>query len=200
MAVAGKLGTLILLGVTGGAKEGGGLLDFKTEGDRRIITSLPITFAYRFSNDGNTRVKPIGELKIKNLFGFTTVELDANRRDGNVLPGSVRKFEVVWFEKGQDKLAVFSPPEGEKENGFFAAVKSQWQNFALGPYKAKFALNYAGDKNAEASLWFWVIPWQLLSIIIVILAVVGFIGTLGLKKYNRWIISKVKGQQPKKAI
>ncbi|MBI1975109.1 MAG: hypothetical protein HYS57_01965 [Parcubacteria group bacterium] len=194
VAVAGKLGTLILLSVTGEVKEGGGLLDFTIDGDRRMVISLPITFVYRFSNDGNARVKPIGELRIKNLLGFTAVALDANRRDGNVLPGSTRKFDTVWFERGQDKLAVFSPPAEDAENksGFFPAAKNQLQNFAFGPYRAKLALNYGGDKNTSADFWFWVIPWQLLSIVIIILAIIGFLGTWGIKKYNRWIIAKVR--------
>ncbi len=190
---------LILLSVSGEAKQGGGLLDFKIVENRKVINFLPIIFNYRFSNDGNERIKPSGELKIRNLFGLTAVELDANRRDGNILPGSIRKFEVIWFEKGQDKLAVFAPPTEElKETkvGFFAAAKRQWQDFALGPYRAELNLLYGKDsKVAKADLWFFVIPWQLLSIVILILAVVGFLGTVGLKKYNRWIIAKASGQK-----
>ncbi|MDP3793808.1 MAG: hypothetical protein Q8R07_03590, partial [Candidatus Uhrbacteria bacterium] len=62
--VSGKLGMLVLLSVTGELKEGGGLLDLKMDEGSRVVSSFPITFAYRFSNDGSERVKPTGELKI----------------------------------------------------------------------------------------------------------------------------------------
>ena len=197
VSVSGKLGMLVLLSVTGELKEGGGLLDLKIGDGGRIVSSFPIIFAYRFSNDGSERVKPEGELKVKNLFGFTTVTLDANRQNGNVLPGSIRKFEVVWAEKNQEKSDVVSV-EKEEDGGFFSAVGNQWSNFALGPYNAKLSIAYGKDnKTAEASYRFFVIPWQLLSIVIFILALLGFGGWFGLKKYNRWIISKATQIQKK---
>lgn len=197
MSVSGKLGMLILLSVTGELKEGGGLLDLKIDEGHRIVSSFPITFAYRFSNDGSERVKPTGELKIKNLFGFTTATLDANSGNGNVLPGSIRKFKVVWAEKKQEKLAVVPLPtqtEGAEEGqSFFSTLGNQWRNFAIGPYKAEVNLSYGKDnKTADTSFWFFVIPWQLLSIIALVLAVLGLGGWFGLKKYNRWIIKKAQ--------
>ncbi|MEK7510374.1 MAG: hypothetical protein AAB567_02330 [Patescibacteria group bacterium] len=194
VAIGGKLGMLILLSVHGESKEGGGLLDFKIDEGGRVVNSLPITFTYRFSNKGTERIKPTGELKVKNLFGFTVVTLDANRPDGNVLPGSVRKFQMVWAEKNQEKSDVVSV-EKEEDGGFFSAVGNQWSNFALGPYNAKLSIAYGKDnKTAEASYRFFVIPWQLLSIVIFILALLGFGGWFGLKKYNHWIISKASSR------
>jgi len=200
VSIGGKLGVLILLSVKGELKEGGGLLDFKIEEGGRFVNSLPIVFVYRFSNDGSERVKPTGELKVKNLFGFTTVTLNANPQSGNILPGSIRKFSVVWSgENQQDKTAVTATEETTKDGqGFFAAVKNQWKNFALGPYKAELNLTYGklseaeATNKAEASYRFFVVPWQLLSIIIVILGIIGFLAFVGLKKYNRWIIKKAQ--------
>src|SRR3989344_5921280 len=185
VSIGGKLGGLMLLSGSGKIEEGG-----------RFVNSLPITFSYRFSNDGSERVKPSGELKIKNLFGFTKATLNANAQSGNVLPGSIRKFSVIWIEKNQEKSDVFSLPETKEKLGFFATVKNQWQNFALGPYKAELDLVYGAlseeqaTNKAKASYRFFVVPWQLLIIIIIILAIVGFIGWFGLKKYNQWITKK----------
>lgn len=208
VSIGGKLGMLILLSVTGELKEGGdgGLLDFKIDEDRRVVSALPITLVYRFSNEESERVKPDGEIKIKNLFGFTAATLDANPQKGNVLPRSIRKFSIIWAEKGQDKSVLLSSVEEaakKGQQGFFAAAKNQWSNFALGPYKAELNLSYGklseaeATKTAKASFRFFVIPWQLLSIVIFILVLLGFGGWFGLKKYNRWIISKATQIQNK---
>jgi len=201
VAIGGRLGMLILLSVTGELKEGGvgGLLDFKIDEGERVVNALPITLSWRFSNEESERVRPEGEIRIKNLFGLTSATLDANPQKGNVLPRSIRKFSSVWAVRGQDKTVTPTLVEevAEKEGqGFFAAAKNQWSNFAFGPYKAELNLSYGklieteATKTAEASFRFFVIPWQLLSIMVVILGVIGFLGMLGIKKYNRWIISK----------
>lgn len=205
VAIGGKLGALILLSVAGETKGGGGLLEFGTE-DGRFLTSLPIVFVYRFSNDGADRIKPDGEIKIKNIIGMTSAIVDANKSEGNVLPGGIRKLNALWHSNGQrigdltkkEELALFEQLATEKEErGFFERAGAQWRNFALGLYNAKLSLSYGENKTAEATYRFFVIPWQLLSIIIVILAIVGFLGFIGLKKYNRWIIAKASQIQKK---
>jgi len=201
VAIGGKLGMLVLLSVTGDLPEGEGigLLDFRIEEGRRVASALPITFVWRFSNEESERVKPEGEIRIKNLFGMTSAVLDANPQKGNVLPGSTRKFSAVWSERGQGKSVIPSPIEQvaeEEGQGFFTVAKNQWSNFAFGPYKAELNLFYGElpgaevTKGTQVSFRFFVIPWQLLSIIIVILSIIGFLGIIGLKRYNRWIIAK----------
>jgi hypothetical protein len=200
VAIGGKVGILVLLRVAGETKEKGGLLEFKTDGGR-VLTSLPITFEYRFSNDGGDRIKPEGKITLKNIFGMMAAETDANKSEGNVLPGSVRQLTALWHSRGQrvgdltkkEELALMTKiaEEGKEKKSFFEAAGSQWSNFAFGLYKAELNLTYGKDaKTAAASYRFFVIPWQLLSIIIFILALLGLGGWFGLKKYNRWIISK----------
>ncbi len=198
VAIGGRLGVLILLRVAGEVEEKGGLVDFRTEGGR-FLTKLPIVFAYRFSNDGGDRIKPEGEIKIKNILGFTSAVLDANKSEGNVLPRSSRKYEALWHSKGQkigdltkkEELALFEQLAKAEKMGFFETAGDQWRNFAFGLYTAKLTLTYGQEgKTAQASYRFFVIPWQLLSIIVVILAIIGFLGFWSIKKYNRWIITK----------
>ncbi|KKP98269.1 MAG: hypothetical protein US71_C0012G0024 [Parcubacteria group bacterium GW2011_GWD2_38_12] len=200
VTIGGKLGVLILLSVSGETQEGGGLLEFKTEGGK-FLTSLPITFNYRFSNDGSQRARPEGRLKVKNIFGGTSAMLSANSSLGNILPKSIRKFEVVWKTKSQDDFDEFAKvkqqyiknTEEEKVEGFFGAVRNEWKNFAFGLYKAELDLTYGQEqKTAEAQFRFFVFPWHLLSIIIFIFALLGIGGWFGLKKYNRWIIKKAQ--------
>lgn len=191
--IGGKVGILVLLRVSGGVEGKGGLLEFATKDGKRFFVSLPIEFIWRFRNDSGNRVQPEGEITIKNTFGLTTSKLPANKGFGGVLPASVRKFSVPWLAEGVQVGAA------EEDTGFFAAVKKQWSEFHFGWYRAHLNLKYAdgGEAQIKSSFSFWIIPWQLLSIIFVILAMLGFLGMIGLKKYNRWIISKAVQMQKK---
>lgn len=186
VSIGGKVGILVLLRVSGDVEGKGGLLEFAAKDGKRVFTSLPIEFIWRFRNDGGNRVEPKGEITIKNTFGLTAAKLPANKGLGGILPASVRKFSVPWLAEGRE-------PAAEKEKtGFFTAVKSQWSEFHFGWYRAHLNLQYAdgGEAQAKLSFSFWIIPWQLLSIILIILAILGFGAIVGLKKYNKWIISK----------
>lgn len=112
VTIGGKLGILVLLRVSGEVAEGGGLLEFSTYEKQRFFTVLPVTFIYRINNTGGDRVVPHGELKIKNTFRLTTEKLMANEKEGSVLPGSTRRFEVSWGEQS-------SLPGANEQTGFF---------------------------------------------------------------------------------
>ena len=135
------------------------------------------------------------------MFGKTSALLPANTGKGNILPASIRKFTVIWtggegnVESNKEGLPSEAPQSGAKE-GFFGMAGKEWNNFTFGRYTADLNLKYGQDnKEVSASYSFLVIPWQLLSVIAVILAMLGFGGVIGLKKYNRWIIAKATGQK-----
>jgi hypothetical protein len=188
VSIGGKVGILVLLRISGEVEGKAGLLEFAAKDGKRVFASLPIEFIWRFRNDSGNRIQPEGEITIKNTFGLTTAKLPANKGLGGILPASIRKFSVLWLAEGTETGAK------EGETGFFAAVKNQWSEFHFGWYKAYLNLQYAngGQSEAKLSFSFWIIPWQLLSVIIVILGIVGFLGMIGLKRYNRWIIAKAQ--------
>lgn len=178
VSIGGRIGALILLRVNGEIKEGGGLNEFTTKGKQRFFSGLPITFSYKLNNTGGDRVVPRGEIKFKNTLRITTEKISANEREGSVLPNSTRKFDVTWGDA--DSI--------EKENpGFFGMAWRQLTDFHLGWYTAKISLNW-GETNQTggASYNFFIIPWQLLIIVIIVL----FCVYLVIKKYNKYIISK----------
>lgn len=199
VAVGGRLGVLILLKVSGAVEEGGGLLEFGVKDKQKFFSSLPVTFAYRFNNTGGDRVVPQGEIKIKNLFGRTSATLPANKKEGSVLPNSARKFEVIWKSNQQATSDTEQDQDKDKELSaaiLFAMAGRQWSEFHFGWYTAKLNLAWGtANQTAAAKYSFFIIPWQLLLIIIAILAIIGFGGIWGLKKYNRWIIAKTTQQR-----
>lgn len=193
VSVATKLGVLVLLRVSGEIEEGGGILEFGTESEQGVFNSLPVDFVFRFQNSGNDRVKPEGEITIKNIFGKTLTVLPANKSKGNILPQSIRKFEVIWEktqEDEEDKEDNKTEEDTEKKS-FFEELKNEKENFAFGRYTAELDLEY-GKENAQASFSFFIIPWRILMIATIALIMAILIIIKGIKKYNQWVIAKAR--------
>jgi hypothetical protein len=211
-----KVGMLVLLKVNGDIKLGGDIKDFSASSpsdtdkvSKTFFTELPVNFSYRFTNSGNDRVNPYGVITIKNMFGLKSDILSANSNQGNVLPQSTRKFDVLWGKGEKEELV--------NNDSFFAKALYQWRHFALGYYTAtlkiaydielKKGINESADEissNIESSTAIasktskvFILPWQLLIVITfsALLFLVVFVN--GLKRYNKWIIKQAKAHTHK---
>lgn len=169
---------MILLRVNGEVKENASILGFSTVNDKFFFTALPVSFSYRFNNSGADRINPAGQITISNTLGMMTTKLEANPTQGNILPKSIRKFTVTWG----DSSVVEIPKK------FFSAVEYQWDNFALGFYKAKLSLTYGTNSSTEATKWVFIFPWQLISVMTLIVIIILISLKKGLKRYNLWVI------------
>lgn len=185
IGVSSKVGSLILLRVSGKIIEEARLEEFKLASRKSFYENLPINFAIAFENLGNVHLRPEGEVRIKNMFGKEVENISVNKRTigvgANILPKTLRHFEVSWTKNKQD----------EKPQTFFEKVEAEKNNFALGKYTASLSLAYGErKKNVQAEVSFWVFPWHLLLVYaIVILFVIVFL-VLAIKRYNAWIINK----------
>lgn len=188
VSIGAKTGLLVLLSVRGDVNEDGGILEFNTKNKQSFYTSLPVTFYYRFQNNGDDRVKPVGEIAIKNMLGLSAKRIAGNPVDGNVLPRSTRKIEAIW--QGNDGVAPLSDKTG---GNFFNKVGHEWRNFAFGHYVAHASLSY-GLKNqvTTAKIGFWVFPWHLTVFALAILLVLYFGSRKFIQHYNAWVISKAE--------
>ncbi|MBI5071520.1 hypothetical protein HZB93_01310 [Candidatus Falkowbacteria bacterium] len=174
-----KTGTLILVRVAGEINETGRVASFTA--DRQSYNYLPVNFAVRFENFGNVHVKPTGVVEIKNLIGRKVVSLPVNGDLSNVLPDSIRKFDLVW-----QKTEV---PAGASE------WQKERENFAWGKYTATLILNYGVDgQTTTASLVFWVFPWRVTLFYLAIALLVILLVIFGIKGYNKWLIKKYSQQ------
>ncbi len=182
VSIGGKVGSLILLRVNGAVEEGGGLLEFASGLDgAKLFTSVPVLFSYRFNNTGGDSVIPRGEVVVKNVFGMHVETINANVKEGSVLPNSVRKFEFTWGESTANA--------DEKTPGFFDIVKFQASHLRVGIYKAELSLTWGEtNQSAKATTTFFMLPWQFLIVFL------GLITTLYLilRQYNRFIIARSK--------
>ena len=185
--LSGKTGVLVLLSVAGDIREEGILGKFELKDERNFYEHLPVNFVIGFKNLGNVHLKPQGEIVIKDMFGRTSASIDINKRKigsgANVLPSTVRHFEGSWIKGDVEK----------EPQGFLEKLKTEKENFALGRYKADLNLVYGINNDlVQSSVIFWVFPWHLMLVsVIVIIILLAFI-ILAIKKYNRWIIKKAR--------
>lgn len=191
VTIGSRIGILVLLRIQGAINESGTIASFETSDGQRNFSRLPIEFLLRFQNSGNVHVRPTGSVTVRNMLGGTSAVLPVNTGQGAVLPQSIRKFEVSWERK----------PGQESQGNFFQEIGREWQNFGLGPYTANVLLTYgqSNDKTVSSTLTFWVFPWRVLILWVIGIVVLIWLIVLLIKRYNRWIISRVaKGPVQKK--
>lgn len=186
VSVGGKVGVLILLRVNGEIEEGGGLVSFATKNNLRVVSTPPIIVEYRLSNTGGDRVVPRGTVSLLNTFRFKTEEVNANKNEGSVLPGSARRYEVYLGDERQ-----LDDTGNPVKLGFFESVKVQLKDFKFGWYTAKLDITWGESaQNAKDSYHFFVIPWQALSILLLGFFLFGKGFKMILKRYNAWVLSQ----------
>ncbi len=185
VVVGAKTGMLVLLRVSGNVSEAGGVVEFDTLDHKHFYQALPIGFYYRFQNGGGDRVKPVGDIVLKDTIGLTAAHVPGNPVDGNILPQSTRRIETVWSGKDGAK--------GTVPTGFFDAALYEFHNFALGYYGAHLDLSYGTKSQTTDSVFhFWVFPWQLVVVVVVGLLLIFLILKGIFHQYNKWVIGRAE--------
>ena len=188
VSIGAKTGMLVLLSVNGNVKEAAGLLDFKTADSQFWYGTLPVSFEYRFKNDGGDRIKPEGLITIRDTIFLPAEVLDANPVEGNVLPNSTRKIKVDWikYERPMDYVAPTGPFKK-----FWSDTYYEWKNFAVGLYSAHLNVAYgAQGQQIKKTVFFFVFPWQLVLVMLVIFIILFWGGKKIIKRYNKFIVQK----------
>ena len=143
---------------------------------------LPATFRVTVHNNGNIFLAPEGNIYISRSSNFHSdiATLNINQGLGNVLPGSNRVFSAAW----SDGFPVYQPKlvDGQPLTKNGKPVEQLSWNFSklshlrFGKYYAQVTLVYSNgqrDIPITSVVSFWVIPWTL--IIVGILVPTGLI-------------------------
>ena len=180
VGVTSKLGSLIFVNVSGEIDENARIAEFGFKEKKLWYNYRPVDFFLRFENNGNTNLRPAGNLFIKNWYGRQVASVKVNDPVGSTLPKSTRKYEFGW-----------SSGQKSDKKGFVAEVLKEWHGFAFGKYKATLFLNY-GSKNQILSQErvFYVWPWRLMLIALVLLLVVLFVLRNMAKSHDRTVINR----------
>lgn len=106
VGIVQRVASLVLLTVSGEAKEEIKTVEFKTSKD--YYEYGPIQFIIRLENRGTIHLKPQAKITVYNIFNKKIAEIDVEPH--NVLPSSVRKLEAQlpqkWFFAGKYKAVL----------------------------------------------------------------------------------------------
>lgn len=161
VSLSASIGTLVLINVSGDVREEAKFAELFSSQDgkkRNLFEYGPITITARIQNSGNIHIQPSGVIRVTNMFGKEVGSFQLNQNKGNVLPASIRK-----FEQKLDKKLLF------------------------GRYTVQADLVYGAEKNIiNAKHTFWVVPYKLIAIGIISIALLIFF----VRTYNRFILSR----------
>ncbi len=179
VSLSASLGALMLLTVNGKTTENMSVAQLSVSHNGKtgtLFESAPLNFTERLKNNGNIHEEPTGQVVVKDMFGKTVGADNINVPPRNVLPQSIRKFEQPF-----DSTVI-----GNKK--------------LFGRYHADLKVTYGSTSQhvLTASLVFWVIPYRLIGIVIVVLVVGFFVLRFAIRRYNNRIISKAQKPTTKK--
>lgn len=152
---------------------------------------LPATFDIDIKNTGNVIAQPSGTLFIQRSFDSAkpVATLPINPGSNYILPDTTRSFETTW---SSGFPLYVTNKDGERH------LSWDWKRVSdlrFGRYVAKVVLVYNdGQRDVPliASYSFWVIPWTLLLVILI----VGVVLIMGLLGWGKLIVrgtKKVRG-------
>ena len=174
--------------------------------DQRFYEFLPATFKVKVRNSGNVHLIPTGNIFI-NRGNKTVATIKVNSAQGNVLPNSNRVFTSVWKDGfpvyldkesgGQVVLDKAGKPVTDLKWDFSKASKLRF-----GHYTAHLLMAYDNGKQdvpLEAVVSFWVIPWRVIGMTILIIALPALLVYLIMKRrFNKLVSAKTDGNRRKK--
>jgi hypothetical protein len=152
---------------------------------RNFTEFLPQTFNVTLKNTGNVHVVPNGNIFIDGQGKKDLAVLVLNPNNHTVLPQSSRTFTVTWDEGFPRRLIQGAEPATTTAPKLFGL---EWDlakadRFRFGNYTAHLLMVYDNgerDVPVESFTSFWVMPWKLilLGLIILSFVLVGVVSTL----------------------
>lgn len=164
---------------------------------KHIYQWLPVNFTIRFKNTGNTIVQPNGNIFIQRKSTSKTpiAVLSVNSGGGYILPGTDRILTSSW-SNGFPVYQTTTSASGV-EVTHLSWNFSKISEFRYGSYSANLVAVYNNgveDVPINGTVNFWVLPWLIIGILVLIIAVFA----LGLWSIGRRIIRVLRPKKKKK--
>ncbi len=147
---------------------------------------LPVKFNITIKNQGNIFFAPVGNIYISRSSNFTSsiASLNVNPGGSNILPNSSRVFNTTWsdgFPFFQNKTLngqIVYDKKGNPIEQLNWNANSSLSKIRIGKYYAQLTIIYNNSGKIvpiTSVVSFWVIPWKLMGIglIILIFVIIG---------------------------
>lgn len=136
-----------------------------------IYEYLPAEINIKLKNTGNSIVQPYGNVYIQRNIKTTTplAVLPLNSANNYILPGTSKEIAIKW----DDGYPVYKQ-SGDKQTLEWDADSTS--HFRLGKYTARVVAVYndgTRDIPITGEVSFWVIPWRIILLSLVIVGVLG---------------------------
>lgn len=165
---------------------------------KKIYEFLPVNFNLKLKNKGNVHLAPRGNIFISQ--GNKQIDiLEINNVSGNILPNSSRTFETIWaggfpeFKEVVEDEKILLDKQGKpikRLNWDLAKINK----LRIGKFQADLFLVYDDgqrDVPIEGSLTFWVMPWRIIGVGLV----VGILILVGVYAFLRMIWRSLFGRK-----
>jgi len=149
---------------------------------KSLYEFLPANFTVSAQNSGNIHLIPQGDIFIsRTKNGKTIASLPINSGQGNVLPDSTRQFNVQWadgfpvFQFKRINGQIVSDKKGNPIQQLQWNFSSSLSKIRFGKYYAHLALVYSNgneDIPVDGYVSFWVVPYKLITLIVLAVAAV----------------------------
>jgi hypothetical protein len=206
--VNGSSAVLVLLDVqVPGEKRQLVVSGFKTQ--HAINEFLPVKFTAPIKNTGDIYGAPKGDIYITRNHKDTLAVIPVNDDESNILPGSSRTLEATWDDGFPAHTVKRIGGQVVTDKHGQPVMQLNWDasklsKFRFGHYYAHLLLVYNNgirDVPIEAETSFWVIPWKLLTVVLIVVGLVIF-GLVTLLRRTVRVGHKIvkksrKGEKPK---
>jgi hypothetical protein len=141
----------------------------------QIVEFLPQTFKVAIENTGNVHVVPTGNIFIDGQGKKDLAVLSVNPTHATILPQTTRELHVDWMDGFPLRETDKTPADAARLFGLqWDLTRANW--FRFGKYTAHLLLVYDNgerDVPVESLVTFWVIPWRIIGILLLVLLFVG---------------------------
>ena len=173
VSLTASIGVLVLLTVSGKIVNHLSVTQFYVSQNNKkasFFQNGPVQFNELIKNTGNEQEQPTGIVTVKDMFGSVLANVPVNVPPSNVLPSSSRLYHQPLNSDiiGNKKL--------------------------FGRYTANLTLSYGSSpkQTLTTSISFWVIPYKLIAIVIIILVAGFFLLRYLIRRYNQYVLKQAQ--------
>jgi hypothetical protein len=167
---------------------------------KKLYEYIPTTFTLKLKNSGNTILQPAGNIFVQRQIASKEpiAVLPVNSTGAYILPDSSRSVSSQW----SDGFPVYKQSGSDENKQKLVWNWGDLQKLRIGHYFAKAVIVYndgTRDIPIETTVGFWVVPWKLLLVFVLFIALITVGVVTIVRKTMRIAKKKSHEKKPEKS-